>query len=144
MCDNPEKLDAQQWKWVRRGVKVPMVLLVFSMSMLAACCQASTKLFELSFHDRAHASWALITLYFGLASVTAILIVVIVNVTMALYKQVDFVQLFTATSIVMTLIGGLCLFNEIQYYSAGSLSGVFAGVFLCVAGVVIIAGKHEV
>ena len=80
-----------EWKTLRRFIKVPMVLIVVGFNMVSALCQASCKLFELSIYD--HASWGLILTFLILMAITATTNVVLVNVTMALYKQVDFVQL---------------------------------------------------
>lgn len=134
----PEK--QAEWKTVRVICKTEMVLLMLAISMLSGMTQASSKLLLLSIADKA--SWGLILTFFLVLGIAAIIVLVTINVTMALYKQIDFVQLYTSFAIVFTMISGLCLFNEIQFYDAGSLSGVFSGCALCVIGVCLVAGKR--
>lgn len=67
------------------------MFLCLSISFLASLSEGSAKLTELSFHARA--SWGLIIGYGLLLLTAASSIVVIINLTMAFYKQVDFVPI---------------------------------------------------
>lgn len=88
-----------------------MVLLIAQENMAGTFVSAAVKFAMLSYHDGA--SWGLIFAYLILLGVSALNVLIVQNVVMALYTQVDFVQLNAAITISMSIFGGLCLFDEI-------------------------------
>ena len=119
-----------------------MVLLVLFETSVVGATSAYVKLFQLAIHF--NASGLQIFGYFSLVALCWVVSFITTNIMIAIYRQVDYAQIFSGGFIMMTILSGLLLFDEIQFYDAKSLCGVFGACALCLTGLCIIAFKHAV
>ena len=130
---------------LKSSVKVPMVLLVWSVGIFSAVNLSLFKFFGeiLSQND----FWkmpvlALALLVFGLAG--AIIQIVTLNVTMRYYNNLDIMPLLQAFILTMMLLTGWTLLDESKYYTSLEMLGLLGAGCFIFSGIKIITMKTSV
>ena len=57
------------------------------------------------------------------------------------YDQLEVMPIFQAMLMMMWMLGGMVVLNEIRYYSAWQLFGIFISICVCCTGIKIILMK---
>ena len=85
----------------------------------------------------------LITVLLIFALVSNVLQMHLLNLAMKYYDQIEVIPICMTSLIVCQILCGLLFLDEISYYSAGGLSGIFAGSFVCVIGIMFLMKKNS-
>ena len=57
------------------------------------------------------------------------------------YDQLEVMPIFQAMLMMMWMVGGMVVLNEIEYYNAWQLLGIFISICICCVGIKIILMK---
>ena len=129
----------------KRWLKAPMVLLVWSTATFAGQNLCVFKAFGeiLSSQD----FWAMpfMASFLFLAGCTGGLIqMFILNINMRYYNNLDIMPVYQSLILIMMLICGWVLLDEIEYYTFGNMLGIIGSSIMIIAGIKIITMKTSV
>jgi drug/metabolite transporter (DMT)-like permease len=123
---------------------VPMVMLMCCTGCLSGLNQAAFRFVGLAFRD-GHAFYSVFVMgLILLGLVGSCLQFALLNLALKNYRQIDVVPVYESTLSVMTVVSGLVLFNESQYYSWERLIGIFVSTFLVVLGIGVLTMKDNI
>ena len=74
----------------------------------------------------------------------AVLCLYLLNLAMKTFRQIDCVPVYESLCIVFTIMYGLVLFDESQYYTWGQVMGILGGAFIIMIGIFILSLKHKI
>ena len=67
----------------------------------------------------------------------------LLNMALKNYRQIDVVPTYESTLTIMTVVSGLVLFNESQFYSWLRIGGIFLGISLVILGIIVLTIKDH-
>ena len=67
----------------------------------------------------------------------------LLNLAMKYYDQIEVIPICMTTLIVCQILCGLFFLNEIAYYNAWGLTGIFIGSLICTLGIMILMRKNS-
>lgn len=85
----------------------------------------------------------LIAILLVFALVSNILQMHLLNLAMKYYDQIEVIPICMTSLIVCQILCGLFFLDEISYYNAAGLSGIFAGSFVCTIGIMFLMKKNS-
>jgi multidrug transporter EmrE-like cation transporter len=124
--------------------KVPMVMLMCCTGCLSGLNQAAFRFVGLAFRD-GHAFFSVFVVGLSLLGLLGSTIqFALLNLALKNYRQIDVVPVYESTLTVMTVVSGLVLFNESQYYTWARLIGIFASTFFVIIGIAVLTMKDNI
>jgi len=67
----------------------------------------------------------------------------LLNLAMKYYDQIEVIPICMTSLIVCQILCGLFFLDEISYYNASGLSGIFASSFVCTVGIMFLMKKNS-
>ena len=75
------------------------------------------------------------------ASVSAFLVLWMLNFVMARYDQLDALPIYQSLNLVMGIICGLIILGEVERYKTANLIGIFLACIIVISGIILLGFK---
>ena len=129
---------------LKRFIKVPMVLFVWSSSVQSGICVVMLKLAgELVQSGASSNHILLIVSMILMLIVSAALQLHLVNCAMKYYDQLEAVPIYQTCLMIMWILSGLIVLDEKRYYSWPELFGFLGSIIICCIGIKLLTMKTK-
>lgn len=124
---------------------MPMLLIIATAAMQSGITIVILKLItELGQAGEIFSSIGLVITLLVSMALSGVIQLHMLNLAMKYYDQIEAVPIYSTSVSIMWIITGLIVFDEIRFYEAPQLVGIFGGIILSCIGIKFLTMKNKI